>query len=166
MPRTRATAEVELRIIELRADRQSFRAIAVELGLSHQRVHQLWTRALDRLPAQRLDEHRTEETELADTATRELLEIARDSRSSARTKIEAWSVLRSWAERKAKLLGLDAPTRTQVDVVQILEEQTEVVREAMALAMNALEMTPEVQRALMSQMSAAFRELEASENDS
>jgi hypothetical protein len=56
-------------------------------------------------------------TRSSDRATRELLILAEVPNVNPRTKVEAWNAVRGWAERKAKLLGLDAPTRTQATVV-------------------------------------------------
>jgi len=121
-------AERELLIIERRADRVPFRTIAAELGISAQRVHQLWRTALVRIPAARLEEHRAEELELYDVAVRELLGLARDSRAGIRSRVEAWNAVRGWAERKAKLLGLDAPKRAAVSVIDMDMLDEEILR--------------------------------------
>lgn len=65
-------------------------------------------------PRQDVDELRAEETELIDRAVNSLMGIVTDSNTSARTQVEAWSAICGWAERKARLLGLDSPTKHAV----------------------------------------------------
>lgn len=118
MPHPRMTAaQREALIVDRRADRVSFRTIAAEVGLSHQRVYQIWSAAARKLPVARLEEHRREETELADQMICELLSIARNVQAGARTRVEAYSAIRGWSERKAKLLGLDAPNQQKVTIL-------------------------------------------------
>src|ERR1700754_1422392 len=87
-------------VITRRADRASFRQIGAELGISAQRVHTIWSKALRELPAQKLAELRTEEGQLADTAISELLGIARDPMTSPRSRIEAWGHIRAWSDSR------------------------------------------------------------------
>lgn len=68
---------------------------------------------LRQIPAAHLHEHRAEELALVDDAIADLMPIARDH-NHPRSAIEAWNAVRGWAERKAKLLGLDAPKQTEV----------------------------------------------------
>jgi hypothetical protein len=116
-------------VVELRRQRLPWDAIGAELGVSAQRAHQIYRDAVDRYPVAKLDEHRQEEGELIDRAVRDLLAIASDDRTvtrtdgsetarvSSRTRVEAWSAIRGWSEHRARLFGLNAPTRSQVDVV-------------------------------------------------
>lgn len=110
------TAQREALIIQRRADRVSFRNIAAELDLSYQRVQQIYTAACRKYPVQNLEQHRREEIELLDTATNELLEIARDTQSGPVTRIKAWEAVIKAAERKARLLGLDAPLKREIEI--------------------------------------------------
>jgi len=116
----------EARIIELRSQRLSYRKIAAEVGLSHQRVVQIFEAARDRIPAERLADLRAEEAELADRAIQKLLLIAENDtynertgshNVSPRTRVEAWGHIRMWSESKRKLFGADAPTRREITVV-------------------------------------------------
>jgi len=115
--RTPEGAEKRQRIIEMRRNRMTQDEIARTLGISQPRVSQLYAEAIRELPSPTLEQHRKEEMELADAATQDLLLLARDSRLSARTRIEAWRTLCSWAERKSRLLGLDEPVRTRQEVI-------------------------------------------------
>src|SRR6476659_5227234 len=104
------TAERRARVVELRRERKSFAEIGAALGVSVQRAHTIYREALAAIPAQHVEEHRAEELALIDDAINDLLDLARDH-SMPRTAVEAWTSIRGWAERKAKLLGLDAPTQ-------------------------------------------------------
>jgi hypothetical protein len=115
--RTPESAARRVRVVKLRRNRWTWDAIGADLGVSAQRAHQLYSAALAEVPVAQVEAHRAEETDLIDRATRELLALAEDSNVNPRTKVEAWNSLRGWAERKAKLLGLDAPTQTQATVV-------------------------------------------------
>lgn len=128
-------AERARRVVELRRKRMTYSDIGKELGISAAYVHRLYNRAMAEVPAQQVDEHRAEELILIDDAVADLLVIARggeDGNASYRSRIEAWSVIRSWAERKAKLLGLDAPTQT-VHIDKIDAEIANLTRELATL---------------------------------
>ncbi len=129
--RTPDSAARRARAVELRRARWTFDAIAADLGVSKQRAHELYLSALREVPAANVEQHRAEELALIDDAARELMEIARGPEVGARTRVEAWSVLRSWAERKAKLLGLDAPAPQRVEVIteDAIDAQIRALRE-------------------------------------
>lgn len=115
------------RVVDLRRQRLSWDQIGAELGVTKQRAHQIYQAALNEYPVSKLGEHRQEEAELIDRAVRELLAIASAPTDSvdqatgkavsARTRVEAWQAIRGWSEHRAKLFGLLAPTKSQVDVV-------------------------------------------------
>jgi hypothetical protein len=130
-------AQRRARVVELRADRWTFAQIGAELGISRQRAHQLYDAVLASYRPRDLDLHRTEELELIDAACRDLLEIARDRRTdedgilvvSARDRAKAWEVLRAWADRKARLLGLDEPKRSHISMERLDEMLADVQAE-------------------------------------
>lgn len=126
-----AHADREARIIELRAKRVSFRDIGQELSISPQRVHQIWNEVRDRIPAAQLAQHREEERELADDAIRDLLQRIHDPATTTGTAIRAWEVACKWAERKSRLLGLDAPVRREIEVTDTSSWEYEM-RQAIA----------------------------------
>lgn len=121
MPRHNLTpeerADRKARIVELRRQRRYWDTIGAEFDISAQRAHAIYKEALAERPAMQVDEHRAEEIEMIDLAVRRLMTIAvsTDPAVSPRTKVEAWSSLRSWAEWKGKLLGLPAPQQVQVN---------------------------------------------------
>jgi hypothetical protein len=97
-------------------------------------VQQIFEAARDRIPAQRLADLRSEESELADRAIEKLLVIAEDERVSPRTRVEAWTAVRGWSESKRKLFGVDAPTRSQVSVVSQDTIEAEIARLTLEMA--------------------------------
>jgi len=117
-PGQRVTAaERRAQVVALRRRRATFADIGRALGITKQRAHQLYEQALAEIPAQHLEEHRAEELVLIDDAIAALMRIARDSSTTPRTAVEAWTSVKGWAERKARLLGLDAPARHRIDVL-------------------------------------------------
>lgn len=93
--RTPAQAERMRQIVELRRRRVPVSEIAAQLGITPGRVSQIYSDALRELPAASVAEHRAEETALADDAVRALLGIAGSDKASPRTRVEAWSSIRS-----------------------------------------------------------------------
>lgn len=110
------TAQREALIIERRADRVPYRTIGAELGISGQRVQKIYEAACRKYPVQHLDQHRRDELELTDTAVNELLALARNPQVLAGNRIKAWEAVCRWAERKSRLLGLDAPLRREIEI--------------------------------------------------
>lgn len=128
MPARIAPAEKaarQARVVQMRRARATWDQISMAVGVSGPQCHRIYQEALAKNPltAIQVDEHRLEETELIDAASRSLLGIALDRTVSPRTRVEAWNSVRSWAERKAKLLGLDAPTQVQVTTIDALDAQ-------------------------------------------
>lgn len=103
-------AERMARVVGMRRRRVAWRDVAEDLGLSVRYVRDLYSEALAEVPVAEVDEHRAEELALYDDAVSELLELARDPDQTGRVRVDAYEALRGWCERKAKLLGLDAPT--------------------------------------------------------
>ena len=116
-------AERMAQIVAMRRQRMTQADIAAKLGISQQRVSQLYQRALAEIPAYQVDEHRAEELLLIDDAISALLEIAKNYDTSARTAVEAWTSIRGWAERKARLLGLDAPARHEFITIDAIDRE-------------------------------------------
>lgn len=127
------TAVRKARVVELRRQRVAWAEIAREVGVNERRAHRLYDEALADIPARHVDEHRAEELLLVDDAVNNLMVIATDQYVSPRNRIEAWSTIRAWAERKAKLLGLDAPTQV-VTIDKVDQEIKALERELAAMA--------------------------------
>ena len=114
--RTPAHAQRLAEVVALRRQRLTQDEIGRRLGISQQRVSQLYRQALAEVPAFHVEEHRAEEMVLIDDAIADLMPIARDH-ERPRSAVEAWNAIRGWAERKARLLGLDAPAQQRVTVI-------------------------------------------------
>lgn len=123
-PRRPTTDKMErlAQVVAMRRQRLTQDEIARRLGISQQRVSQLYSEALAMFPAQQVEEHRAEELMLIDDAIADLLPLARDH-DRPRTAVEAWNSIRGWAERKAKLLGLDAPDRHEFITIDAIDRE-------------------------------------------
>jgi hypothetical protein len=131
---TPAQAERRAQVVRMRSARLSFAEIGRRLDITAQRAGVIYRQALMDVPKANVDEHRAEELEFIDLATNRLLTIAMDSAVTPRTRVEAWSAIRGWAERKAKLLGLDAPTKHEVLTIDGIE--AEIRRLELELSVN------------------------------
>lgn len=118
MPMHRLTKEEvyarRARIVEMRRARRTWDDIGRELDVTAQRAHTLYKQALNERPFAQVDEHRAEELELLDLATRRLMVIAVNPAVTPRTQVEAWNAVRGFSDSRRKLLGLDAPTQVNV----------------------------------------------------
>ena len=124
--RTRATeraAEYRAQVVQMRSVRLTFAEIGRRMGVTGQRAGQLYREALAEVHRMDTEENRQEELGLVDTATSRLMAIAMDTSVSPRTRVEAWSGIRQWAEHKAKLLGLNAAVKHEVITLDYLDQQ-------------------------------------------
>lgn len=129
-------AEQRALVVAFRRRRMTFAEIGAELGVTAQRAHQIYVAALKAVPALEVEQHRAEELTLIDDAIADLFPLATDH-DRPRTAVEAWNSIRGWAERKAKLLGLDVPVRADIMVHEVTQqdlELQEMLREAAAMA--------------------------------
>ena len=129
-------AENRARVVALRRRRLTFEEIGEQLGFSAQRAHQVYTDALKAIPAMEVEQHRTEELTLIDDAIAKLLPIAENA-TQPRTAVEAWNSIRGWAERKARLLGLDAAVKIDARMTEAnLAEFDEAIGQFAGLAVQ------------------------------
>jgi len=131
-----STAELRAEVVNRRRIRMTFPEIGKQLGITKQRAWTIYQEALAAIPAAHVDEHRAEELMLVDDAIRGLLVIARTA-DSWRTRVEAWTSIRGWAERKAKLLGLDAPQKFEVLTLDQIDREIDLLNQQIAAADNA-----------------------------
>jgi hypothetical protein len=112
----------------------TFAEIGKQLGITGQRAGQLYRQALAQIPRLAVDEHRVEELELVDLAIRRLMAIAVavGESTTPRTRVEAWTSIRGWAERKAKLIGLDAPSKHEVISLDAIDAEIAKLQAALA----------------------------------
>jgi hypothetical protein len=108
---TRELVEKETTIIELRQEGYIWREIAVMVDMSIAGVAKAYKRALTRHPHAAIDEHRELELDRLDILQRTYWQPAVNGNLRA-----ADYVLRV-IDKRAKLLGLDAPLKVQAEVV-------------------------------------------------
>jgi hypothetical protein len=135
---TPASAARRVEVIKMRRARLTFAQIGDRLGITQQRAGQLYRDALADVPAQQVDEHRAEELELIDLAVNRLMSIAADPETSPRTRVEAWSAIRGWSERKSKLLGLDSPSKHEVITLDAINAEIEKLAAELAAGSDDL----------------------------
>jgi hypothetical protein len=135
---TPASAARRVEVVKMRRARLTFAQIGDRLGITQQRAGQLYREALADVPAQQVDEHRAEQLELIDLAVNRLMSIAADPETSPRTRVEAWSAIRGWSERKAKLLGLDAPAKHEVCTLDAITAEIEKLTAELAAGSDDL----------------------------
>ena len=108
---TRELVEKETTIIELRQEGYVWREIATMVDMSIAGVSKAYKRALTRHPHAMIDEHRELELNRLDALQRTYWKMAVDGNLRA-----ADFVLRI-IDKRAKLLGLEAPLKVQAEVV-------------------------------------------------
>lgn len=113
------------RVIEARRQHMTYAEIGQELGVSMQRAHEIYFEALDAIPAQQVELHRAEATELAHAAIDDLRLIARDHKQP-RTSVEAWGQIRGWAEHLARIQGTNASTKVEATVTEATQQTAEL----------------------------------------
>jgi hypothetical protein len=123
------------KVVELRTRKMSFAEIGAEMGLTSQRCGQLYRQALADIPTHNVDEHRTEALEFADRMIAKLLGITGDAKAGIRSRIDAISIIRSWEEHKAKLVGSYAPLRTEVMTISSID--AEIAKLELELGVNS-----------------------------
>jgi hypothetical protein len=136
---TVAQAERRAQVVRMRSARLSFAEIGRRLNITAQRAGVIYRQALQEIPRADVDEHRAEELEFIDLAVNRLLTIAMGKEVSARTRVEAWNAIRGWTERKAKLLGLDAPTKHAVLTMDGIEAEIRLLEREIAVNIPATE---------------------------
>lgn len=123
-------AERRERLIAMRRDGISWSRIANELGyvdaaaactdlrrVLEQRQEQL---------AISLDQHRQLELEKLDRLERATIDILEEGADEKDQRLAAVETLRRLSERRAKLLGIDAPTKVEADgVLKVIVESTD-----------------------------------------
>lgn len=118
------TAQRHAKWLELKVAGKSFEAIAKLYGVTDSTVHEAVTRRLRETIKTPADELRTLELARLDAQLERLLKAIEDSKG---LNAAAESLFLKESERRAKLLGLDAPAKT-LDVTPPREETVERVR--------------------------------------
>lgn len=156
MPKKRLTADEAIalskrnaHVIQMRRDNHQWADIAAEVGLTPSRCHQIFSQYQNDLPASAVASWRDEELDLLARGIRRLLNIAEDDRRddhgkliiSAHSRVEALKEIRMHSESRRTMLGVDAPKRRELEVVdsrdvQLHAELAELENEARAAAAN------------------------------
>lgn len=124
-------------IVRMRREKITWAEIAAKYEISEQRAAQIYKETLANHPltALAVDEYRMEEQELIEVAVASLLKLALSDNPmiTARTKVEAWNSLKGWSEHKSKLLGLNAPAKSEVVTISALDQQIAQLEAEMGL---------------------------------
>lgn len=121
-----ATARRRARVIEARRQHLTYAEIGTELGVSMQRAHEIYLEALREIPAEQVELHRAEASQLAYAAIDDLLTIAREHKAP-RVSVEAWGQIRGWAERLARVLNTDMPLKVDATVTETTQEDLAII---------------------------------------
>jgi hypothetical protein len=129
---TEETQERRAEAVRLRRRGVSFEDIGDALGVTKQRAHQIYRAALAEIPAQEVAEYRAEQAERLDEMLRKAYEVLERKHITVNNgkviylddepmeddapTLMAIKTILQIEERRAKLLGLDAPARQQVEV--------------------------------------------------
>jgi cytidylate kinase len=134
MAMARATPEQHMMIVDrqrqvltLVARGRTFRQIAAELGISVSQAHRDYEAGLRATLQQPADELRAKEMAVIEVVLEEALRIFLEA-GNLNQRIRVLPGLTSVLERRAKLLGLDAPERRMVEVVSDEAIQAEIRR--------------------------------------
>jgi hypothetical protein len=134
-------------IVSMRAKRETWAAIAAEVGHSVNWTRILYQRALAEIPALHVEELRAEELTLIDDGVANLMPIALGTPKSIwsdklqkeiewapgfKERIEAWTAILKFSERKAKMMGLDAPQQHTITIDNI-QAEIDKLTEALAI---------------------------------
>jgi hypothetical protein len=130
-------AEKRAQVVRMRRSRMSFPEIAQALGVTKQRAHAIYTKALQEIPRTEVEEHRAEQLELIDTAIHDLLKLAYDH-SRPRSAIESWNTIARYIELEARLVDAFPPAKSRVSVITEEMVQAEIERLSAEIAEERL----------------------------
>lgn len=132
-------AERRAQVVQMRGARLSWAEIGRRLNISGQRAGRIYSEALAAIPTQSIDEHRAEALEELDYLARKALEVLERQHvtvsnghvvsldgvplEDSAPVLAAIDRLLRIQERKAKLLGLDAPSKHEVMTLNALDAE-------------------------------------------
>lgn len=125
---TPQSAERTAAIVYLRGLDQPFSRIGEQFGISGERARQIYGQALDRTISDAVNDVRAQLSDLADSALAELLAIAADKTATRRSRIDALTSARGWANELARLHGAYRPEAVEVTTPEIEQERQQRVR--------------------------------------
>jgi len=120
--RTEEQAILDTEALRLRSNGLTYQKVADSLGVSKSTAHERVQRALAAIPKEAVEEYRKLETERLDTMLERVMEkVTHDDGKSG----FLFAVDRALAimDRRAKLLGLDSPTKHEVITLGAVEAE-------------------------------------------
>jgi len=118
--RTEEQAIIDTQALKLRNLGMSYQAIADHMGCSKPTAYARCQRALAAIPAEAVDEYRRIEGQRLDL----LLEVAMEKAlSNEKGSLFAIDRVLAIQERRARLLGLDAPVKTEVITLDYIQSE-------------------------------------------
>lgn len=127
-----AVREREARVIQWRTQGMKWDDVAAREGYANAGgAYKAFIRGMRRIPAQAIDEHRRLQLEVIDAGVSALWPAYTQGKGYA---IEKMMML---MDRKARLLGMDAPTRHQVTVSDQMTAEIEALAAELGLEANA-----------------------------
>ena len=120
--RTEEQAILDTEALKLRSNGLTYQKVADSLGVSKSTAHERVQRALAAIPKEAVEEYRKLETERLDTMLERVMEkVTHDDGKSG----FLFAVDRALAimDRRAKLLGLDSPTKHEVITLGAVEAE-------------------------------------------
>lgn len=121
--RTEEQARLDVEALKLRSLGWTYQAIADKFGVTAQTAKNRYDRALAAIPADAVEEHRKIEGERLDMLLQVAMEKALSGEKGALFAIDRVLAIQ---ERKARLFGLDAPTKHEVITLDAIT--TEIMR--------------------------------------
>ena len=118
--RTEEQARIDTEALKLRSLGWTYQQIADQMGCTKQAASDRCKRALAAIPAEAVDEYRRIEGERLDTLLKIAMNRVVDDGKGALFAIDRVLAI---MDRRAKLLGLDAPTKTQVITLDYIESE-------------------------------------------
>ena len=144
------TSEREAQILELRLRKISFERIAQTVGMTKSAACKAYYRALRRVPVRRAKEIVTEELETLDRMESRLWREIEKSGVDVKNVCNLVHRMLGIQQRRAKLLGLDAPQQIDVSVLKPDTDDENAVR----MEQQRLDcLSPEDKRALLALLS-------------
>jgi hypothetical protein len=153
-------ARREEQIVALRVRHHSFAAIARVVGVSRQAAQKAYSKALRRNTDQDINSHHRSELAELDAQQAKLWTVVDDPKVSGKNLIAAINSMNRIHIRRARLLGLDAPTKLDVRGIYRTGE-SELSEERRATELAWLAMPPEERARIYDSFHEARKRLNA-----
>ena len=118
--RTEEQAHLDTKALRMRSLGMSYQAIADQMGVTKATAYNRCQRALAAIPAEAVDEFRRLEGQRLDLLLEKAMEKALSEEKSSMFAIDRVLAI---MDRRAKLMGLDAPVRTEVITLDFIQAE-------------------------------------------